>query len=74
MLCVGDGACAIMKVANDTNGMFALHRHDITGFQNDNIAAVLLYFQAQERLLAYLHMAVAQLGAIQFETMSYKMT
>ena len=49
-----------------------VHSHDIMGFQNDKGAAVLLYCQAWLRLLAYLHMLAAQLGAIPFEVTPYK--
>ena len=47
--CVGDAACAIMTLTNGTYYMFDPHTHDVMGFQNDKGAAIILYFQVQER-------------------------
>ena len=59
ILCIGDAACAIITVADGTYYVFDTCSHDVTGFQNDKRAAVLQYFQTQDRLL-YLHMPAAQ--------------
>ena len=67
-----DGTCAIMTMANGTYNMFDPSSGDVMGFQNYKGAAVLLYFQAQERILAYPHMPAVQLDVIQFEVMLYK--
>ena len=72
IVCAGDAACAITTVANATYYMFDSHSSDVTGLQNDSGAAVLLHFQAWKKLLAYLHVLRAKLGAIQFEITPYK--
>ena len=70
--CLDDDACATMTMANGTYYMVDPHSHDVKGCQNDKGASVLLYFDAKERLLVYLHMLAVQLVAIQFEVMPYK--
>ena len=72
ILCLGDVVCAIMTMANGTYYLFNPHSHGVIGFQDDKGDAVLLYFQAKEKLLAHLDMLEAQLGAMQFEVTPYK--
>ena len=52
-LCLGNAACSIMTMANGTYYIFNQHICDVMRFQNDKEAAVMLYLQAQERLLTY---------------------
>ena len=54
ILCLGDAACAIMTLTNGTYYMYESHSINVIGFQNNKGSAVLLYYKAQERLLANL--------------------